>query len=182
MGAMDCKLEVVRAVGATGAPYQYDMFVMAHELGHNAGAPHTHEAGIDDCANPFAPPQRGTIMSYCQQTYSGLNANQDMYFHRGLSRGIVFRAQNSACMPPDCNLNNRDDGEDVSTGDSLDENTNGVPDECEDCNGNGVLDDQDIAVGFSADIDTNGIPDECQPDCNGNEIPDSEDTASRSAL
>ncbi|MCH8148819.1 MAG: hypothetical protein IH987_12605 [Planctomycetes bacterium] len=164
------------------SPYHYDIFVMAHELGHNAGAPHTHDAGIDDCDNPFAPPQRGTIMSYCQQTYSGLNANQDMYFHRRISQGIISQAQFSACMPPDCNLNNRDDGEDISTGDSLDENTNGVPDECEDCNGNGVLDDQDIASGFSEDIDTNGIPDECQPDCNGNEVPDSEDIESGESL
>jgi len=159
------------------SPYHYDIDVIAHELGHNAGAPHTHDIGIDRCADPSAPPQRGTIMSYCQQTYSGLNANQDFYFHRLISELIIAETQNLSCMPPDCNLNFRDDRVDISVGGSLDLNKNFVPDECEDCNGNGVLDDQDIVSGFSADVDRNGVPDECQPDCNGNDIPDSKDIA-----
>ena len=159
------------------SPYHYDIDVIAHELGHNAGAPHTHGVGIDRCYDPFAPPQRGTIMSYCSQTYSGLNANQDFYFHRSISERIISLTQGLSCMPPDCNLNHRDDGLDISTGDSLDVNTNGVPDECEDCNDNGVLDNQDIASGFSMDVDLNGVPDDCQPDCNGNQIPDSRDIA-----
>ncbi len=157
--------------------YHYDIHVTAHELGHNASAPHTHDVGIDRCNDASAPPQRGTIMSYCQQTYSGLNANQDFYFHRSISDGIISFTQTRTCMPPDCNLNNRDDAQDISTGGSFDVNTNGVPDECEDCNGNGVLDDQDIASAFSADIDLNGVPDDCQPDCNGNDVPDSQDIA-----
>ena len=60
------------------SPYHYDIFVMAHELGHNEGAAHTHDPGIDDCDKPFAPPQRGTSVSNCKQTSSALNAKQAM--------------------------------------------------------------------------------------------------------
>ncbi len=154
------------------SPYLYDIFVAAHELGHNAGAPHTHAAGIDNCANPSATPQRGTIMSYCQQTYSGLNANQDLYFHRLIAAGMIGRFQSAYCVVEDCNLNDDDDALDILGGASADVNRNGVPDECEDCNNNGVLDDEDVASQTSDDINANGIPDECEPDCNGNGIPD----------
>ena len=155
----------------TPSPYQYDIFVAAHELGHNAGAPHTHDVGIDNCDNPHATPQRGTIMSYCQQTYSGLNANQDLYLHQG-SVASMYYLRNGGCVVDDCNLNRRDDALDILDGSSVDVNGDGVPDECTDCNGNHVLDDQDISAGTSADLNANSVPDECEPDCNGNEVPD----------
>ncbi len=159
------------------SPYSYDIFLAAHELGHNAGAPHTHDIGIDSCASPSAAPQRGTIMSYCQQTYSGLNANQDVYFHRAIVSRMSNRFRSSACVVTDCNFNDRDDAVDVTSGASADANQNGVPDECEDCNGNGVLDDADITTGVSDDLDANQVPDECQPDCNNNGSPDLRDIA-----
>jgi hypothetical protein len=57
------------------SPLGADFYMMAHELGHNFGAIHTHEfcPPIDECApNGFRGPcqtatvcRRGTIMSYC---------------------------------------------------------------------------------------------------------------------
>ena len=163
------------------SPYHYDIFVAAHELGHNAGAPHTHEAGIDNCDKPFSHPQRGTIMSYCQQTYSGLDANQDLYFHSDIAADMSRFFRNSSCTVDDCNLNNIADALDIQFGTSSDINLSGVPDECEDCNGNGVLDDLDIASKTSDDVNNNTIPDDCEPDCNGNGIPDVTDILNRTS-
>ncbi len=157
------------------SPYHYDIHVTAHELGHTAGTGHTHSQGIDSCNDPLSTPQRGTIMSYCSQTFTGLNANTDLYLHRLIQLNIDAHVAASACIVDDCNLNGVDDALDISGG-SIDSDVNGVPDECEDCNGNGVLDSLDI-MGASADADGNGIPDECQPDCNGNSLPDAFDIA-----
>lgn len=158
------------------SPYHYDIHVTAHELGHTAGTGHTHSSGIDDCDNPLSTPQRGTIMSYCSQTYTGQNANTDLYLHRLIQQNIDAHVAGSACIVDDCNGNGVDDGLDISGGTSDDSDSNGVPDECEDCNMNGVLDSQDI-IGGSADADGNGVPDECQPDCNANGVPDALDIA-----
>jgi len=155
----------------------YDVDVVAHELGHNCGTLHTHDYGIDNCQNFNAPPRRGTIMSYCSQTYSGANANTDLRFHRtvqGIMRNFISTA---SCVMDDCNENGLPDDEDVNpvSGTSEDVNGNGIPDECEDCNANGVLDSMDISNGTSTDLNGNGIPDECEPDCNGNNRPDTLD-------
>jgi hypothetical protein len=56
--------------------YSYDVVVVAHELGHNFGSPHTHNCGwvggpIDTCyfleggCTGTPHPTVGTIMSYC---------------------------------------------------------------------------------------------------------------------
>lgn len=79
----------------------------------------------------------------------------------------------------DCNENFRIDSCDINSGESLDCNTNSVPDECE------------IAVSSTApggpffcvidcntDCDDNGIPDVCDPDCDGNGQPDACDLQS----
>lgn len=125
-------------------PYTWDVTVSAHELGHSCGAHHTHDLGIDQCDNPTTTPQRGSIMSYCSQTWSGMNANDDAFFHtanRVEMRNHIF---SRTCIANDCNLNNREDATDIALGSSADVNGNGVPDECEDCQPNGRLDPADI--------------------------------------
>ena len=62
----------------------WDLMVVSHELGHNLGSGHTHEAynpvvdgcGNGDCSNS----QDTTIMSYCHLCPGGLS-NMDMRFH-----------------------------------------------------------------------------------------------------
>ena len=157
--------------------FNRDITVIAHEIGHNADSPHTHNLNIDTCDNENSAAQRGTIMSYCGQTFTGGAANTDLRFHtvtQDIMRDFIAV---SSCMAADCNQNGTDDSEDVGGGGSMDLNLNGVPDECEDCNGNNILDDADIAGGGSADVDGDGVPDECQADCNGNQVPDGLDIA-----
>jgi Metallo-peptidase family M12 len=163
---------------STPSVFTRDIVIPAHELGHNAGAPHTHGAGIDTCDNGQTTPQRGTIMSYCGQTFSGGDANTDMRFHSVIVGLMRNGALTNACIANDDNGNGIDDAVDIADGTSSDVNGNGIPDEAEDCNGNGVLDDTDIANGTSLDLDGNGVPDECQPDCNNNDIPDTLDISS----
>ncbi len=156
----------------TSNVFNQDIRIAAHEIGHNIGAPHTHDIGIDQCHIASSPPRRGTIMSYCSQTFSGGSALGDLYFHR------LIRQRIAGCtwgLTPDCNQNHIADRDDILSGFSRDENTNNIPDECEDCNNNHILDSIDIATGFSRDVNGNGIPDECEPDCNGNMIPDEMD-------
>lgn len=85
----------------------------------------------------------------------------------------------------DFNGNGIDDGLDIASMTSLDENANGVPDEAEeawalaesstpasagwmpeanidDCNGNGIDDIMEIATGLADDDNLNGIPDDCE--------------------
>ena len=152
--------------------FHYDVRVTAHELGHNFGALHTHNYGIDTCIDLCGPTQRSTIMSYCSQTRNGGNANTDPRIHAIIGDVIRTYFNGIGCLFHDCNDNGVPDDQDISGGDSADLNGNGVPDECEDCNVNGVLDTLDIESGFSADLNGNDIPDECEADCNGNVVPD----------
>jgi len=61
----------------------WDLMVMAHELGHNFGAPHTHDMSppVDGCAfGDCSVVPNGTIMSYCHLCDGGL-ANVRMELH-----------------------------------------------------------------------------------------------------
>jgi hypothetical protein len=167
---------------ARPSPYHYDIEVTAHELGHNSGTGHTHDSPnlVDSCDDPLTTPQRGTIMSYCSQTWSGGNSNQDLYFHTRIRQNIASHVASRSCVVLDCNVNGVRDSTDLAAGTSLDANGNAIPDECEDCNQNGILDPQDIA-GPSHDLDANGVPDECQPDCNANGVPDAKDVADQTS-
>lgn len=68
--------------------YSWNIYVMAHEIGHTLGSPHTHDcvwgpnndSAIDNCKlvyngcnNGSTPTNGGTIMSYCNKTSSGIN-------------------------------------------------------------------------------------------------------------
>jgi hypothetical protein len=155
----------------------WDVIVVAHEMGHNSGTLHTHDEEqynptIDDCGNGV--PSRGTIMSYCH-TFAGYTANTDMFMHRRIEQTIENEFNLGGCFDYDCNGNNISDAEDIFSGHSQDINSDGIPDECQDCNANGILDPIDIAGGMF-DVDNNGKPDICETDCNGNGYPDRYDT------
>lgn len=62
-------------------PQNWDLMVVAHEIGHNFGAPHTHDMGIDYCAyGDCSVTPNGTIMSYCHLCSGGMS-NVRMEFH-----------------------------------------------------------------------------------------------------
>jgi hypothetical protein len=61
----------------------WDLMVVNHEIGHNCGAPHTHDMSppIDGCAyGDCSVTPNGTIMSYCHTCPGGLS-NVKMNFH-----------------------------------------------------------------------------------------------------
>lgn len=157
--------------------FNRDIMITTHEIGHNCGTPHTHDLGLDTCNDENTQPRRGTIMSYCGQTFTGGDANHDLWFHTVCQGLMETYIASRPCIGFDCNRNGVDDSTDISGGASADVNGNGVPDECEDCNSNGVLDGQDIVAGTSLDRNGNAIPDECEPDCNANGVPDDLDFA-----
>ena len=159
--------------------FNRDITVSAHEIGHNCGTLHTHDYGLDDCDRATLVAQRGTIMSYCGQTYSGGAANTNVSFHTVTRNFMREFLATRACMIDDCNQNGVSDGDDISGGFSADVNGDGIPDECQDCDGDGRLDPEQIAAGISEDLNFNGIPDECEPDCNGNGVPDDIDISGR---
>jgi len=156
----------------------WDIIVVAHEIGHNFYGIHTHDdwffdPPIDSCGS-YGIYTRSTIMSYCHTT-TGYTSNLDLRFHRRVQEWMEDDIVNGGCLWFDCNNNGDDDSRDIALGISNDANDNLIPDECEDCNNNGILDDADIAGGMP-DINNDGIPDECEDDCNGNSIPDEYET------
>ena len=80
----------------------WDFIVVAHEIGHNFGAEHTHELcpPLDSCyASPCVGTtscSQGTIMSYCHTCSGGTN-NIDLNFHPVVSD--IMRAEvNASCL------------------------------------------------------------------------------------
>jgi len=71
--------------------HKWDLVVVAHELGHNFGASHTHEMTpqVDNCGNQCPADASGaTIMSYCHLCSGGLN-NIDYIFHEEVKKDIM---------------------------------------------------------------------------------------------
>lgn len=159
-------------------PGNWDVIVVAHELGHNVGSLHTHSYGLDACDQGQV--QRGSIMSYCHIN-SGATANVDLEFHV-VSRQAIRSYLADSCVKSDCDGDGIPDSEAIAIGLSLDANRDGVPDECQDCDGDGILDPTAIALGLVSDVDGDGRPDSCQPDCNGNGMPDALDIAQGRSL
>ncbi len=86
----------------TGAPgnFTWDFVVVAHEIGHNFGALHTHSycPPLDMCStNCSGPPvcSQGTIMSYCH-TCGGMD-HIDLVFHP-VCANFMRQAVNSSCL------------------------------------------------------------------------------------
>ncbi len=85
--------------------FSWTIFVVAHELGHNLGSPHTHwcywpNGPIDNCHKPEGqcncgpePTNGGTMMSYCHRTFApgsrcttklyGINFNNGFGYYPG---------------------------------------------------------------------------------------------------
>ncbi len=160
-------------------PGNWDINVVAHELGHNLGTYHTHDYGIDSCASGSI--QRGTIMSYCHGV-SGASANIDLRFHSGTAEPIESFLVGAPCLSVDCNDNAIADADEIAANAALDGNHDGILDACQDCNSNGTPDPVEIGLGSAADIDGDMRPDSCEPDCNHNGKPDSYDIALNTAL
>lgn len=71
-------------------PQNWDLVVTSHELGHNFGAPHTHDVGVDGCGNGnCSNASQGTIMSYCH-TCSGGIQNIKLILHPTLINGYIL--------------------------------------------------------------------------------------------
>jgi hypothetical protein len=73
-------------------PQNWDIVVVAHELGHNFGAPHTHAMNppVDECAyGGCANADQGTLMSYCHTCDGGI-ANMTLRFHERILTEEIF--------------------------------------------------------------------------------------------
>lgn len=80
--------------------FTWDFVVVAHELGHNFGASHTHEycPPIDTCfdnCNGSTACSQGTLMSYCH-TCGGMD-NIDLEFHPNIAN-IMRRRVDASCL------------------------------------------------------------------------------------
>lgn len=101
--------------------YSWTVMVVAHEMGHNLGSPHTHNCGWDGgaldncyateggCARGPAPPSSGgTIMSYCHLSGNpGINLNAGF----GSQPGDLIRERVAAA---ECLIRCPFDGPDLS--------------------------------------------------------------------
>ena len=84
------------------SPIAWDFIVIAHELGHNFNAQHTHELcpPLDSCSTGTCVTNstcgQGTIMSYCH-TCAGGTSNIDLHFHPVLA-DMMREEVNGSCL------------------------------------------------------------------------------------
>ena len=105
--------------------YSWTVMVLAHELGHNFGSPHTHDCAwngngtpIDNCyssgggcaSNAGIPEDGGTIMSYCHLTGAGINFTKGFGTQPG--DRIRSRASGAPCKNYDCGTGSGGGGND----------------------------------------------------------------------
>jgi hypothetical protein len=125
-------------------------------------------------------PLKGSILLVVFSLGAGLKASDCN------ENGVADRIEILSGQSVDCDGNGVPDDCDLRTNDC---NQNGILDRCEllsetspDCNFNGLPDECDLAAKKSANCNENAIPDECEPDCNRNGAPDDCDFASGAAL
>lgn len=112
--------------------YSWDVMVVAHEMGHNIGSPHTQNCGwtlpngakgaLDNCyaveGNCAVHPDKpglSTIMSYCHLTSAGISLQKGF----GEQPGNLIRSRYAAagCLGTgDCDDGGGDDGDDGGNG------------------------------------------------------------------
>lgn len=85
----------------------WDPFVVAHEFGHNFGAPHSHDMNppIDNCASGVCGVD-GTIMSYCHTCPGGMTNILLRFHQRTIDEAILPYLDQAPCnltQHPDCN-------------------------------------------------------------------------------
>jgi|GEM_PF-4656596 len=95
-------------------PLSFEIALVAHELGHTFGSPHTQTCNwngnytaIDgcgaieySCANPGLPPSGGTIMSYCDNTNAAPGVGIQLSNGFGIQPGNLIRNNvvNASCL------------------------------------------------------------------------------------
>lgn len=98
----------VDAIGAfpTDGSWYWDTNVVAHELGHNLGSPHSHcyKPPIDCCEDEciecgIEKPSMGTIMSYCH-LQMGNGGGINMRFHERCVALMRHRVESSLILAP----------------------------------------------------------------------------------
>ncbi len=78
----------------------WDPFVVSHELGHNFGAPHTHQMNppVDNCGNGDCRNARqGTIMSYCHTCPGGMSNIRLEFHQRNINENILPYLDRARC-------------------------------------------------------------------------------------
>jgi hypothetical protein len=79
----------------------WDLYVVAHEIGHNLSCFHTHDIGVDGCGSGDCSLRlQGTIMSYCHLCTGGV-ANINMNFDPVNIGSVQDHLSYSSCTFPE---------------------------------------------------------------------------------